>query len=78
MSDELEKKVDQLVTDMAEIKVALKGYDNKGGLINDYEKTKCDYFKFKKVVLCIFFFLLGSGALGLGGVKIAEVLAKGG
>ena len=85
MSDELEKKVDQLVTDLTEVKIALKGYNGTQGLIPAFTKhceaNECfqrDYYKFKRTVLMIFFFLLGSGVLGVGGVKIAEVLAKGG
>uniref|UniRef100_A0A6M3L1L9 Uncharacterized protein n=1 Tax=viral metagenome TaxID=1070528 RepID=A0A6M3L1L9_9ZZZZ len=83
MSDELEKKVDQLNSKVDRIEAMLKY--NGIGLIPTFEQHciqdrefRADYYKFKRRTLGIFFFLLGSGVLGLGGVKIAEVLAKGG
>ena len=85
MSDKLEKKIDLVINDITEIKIALKGYNGTQGLIPAFtkhcENNECfqkDYYKFKRVVLAVFFFLLGSGVLGIGGVKIAEALMKGG
>ena len=85
LDSKLEGKVDRLVTDVAEIKIALKGYNGTPGLIPAFREHcdrdgqfRADYFKFKRIVLGVFFFLLGSGVLGVGGVKIAEMMARGG
>jgi len=87
MSDELEalrKDLSDIKTDVVEVKIALKGYNGTQGLIpafnrhcDDNESFQRDYYSFKRKVLAIFFFLLGSGVLGVGGVKIAEIIAKG-
>jgi len=48
------------------IEQALRGYNGQPGLIKDHENLKKDYFKFKRLVLVIFAFAIGSGAIGLG------------
>ena len=82
MSDtSLEEKVDRLTIDTAEIRIALKGYNGNQGLIPAFEEhCKCDtefradYYAFKRKCLMIFCFTLGSGGLGVGIVKLLELL----
>ena len=85
----IEEKIDRLIIDFAELKIdfaelktAVKGYNGNQGLIPAFEQHcednkdfQKDYFKFKRKVLAVFFFLLGSGALGLSVVKIIEIVA---
>ena len=86
MSDTtLETKVDYLLTEVAEIKTALKGYNGGAGLLNTFEQHciqdrefRADYYKFKRAVITVFAFLVGSGVLGLSAVKIVEVATQGG
>ena len=73
MPNTLEEKVDKLVIDIAEIKIALKGYDGNPGLGKRFNDLAEDYFCFKRKVLAVFFFILGSGGLGLGIVKLLEM-----
>ena len=70
----LEEKVDQLVTDVAEIKIAIAGYKGNPGLAQRHEDLAKDYYSFKRRCLAIFFLLLGSGGLGLGIVKAIEMV----
>ena len=82
MSDTtLEDKVDQLVTDVAQIRTALQGYNGGAGLLKTFEQHcnqdrefRAGYYAFKRKVLAIFFFTLGSGGLGLGIVKLVEMV----
>jgi len=62
----LDEKVDQLTLDVSEIKGALKGYNGKPGLCEDFEDVKKDYYKFKRTVLLTAAFLVGVGALSTG------------
>ena len=79
MSDStLEGKVDKLVTDVTEIRIALKGYNGDQGLIAVFQEhckqnkeLATDYYKFKRACIGIFCFLVGSGTLGFGIFKIA-------
>ena len=66
----LEEKVDSLVSDVAEIKAALKY--NGIGLIPTFEQHCCqdrefrqDYYKFKRWAIGIFCFLAGSGVISM-------------
>jgi len=45
---------------------AVCGFDGQPGLLKDYAEHKSDYLRFKTRVLIVFFFLLGTGALGIG------------
>lgn len=73
-----EEKIDKLVTDVAEIRTALKY--NGSGLIpaftehckQDREFRK-DYYKFKRTCIGTFFFILGSGVLGAGAYSLIEL-----
>jgi len=81
MSDTtLEEKVDNLLIEVSEIKTALKGYNGGTGLLKTFEQHcnqdrefRRDYFSFKRKVIAIFFFVLGSGGLGFGVVKLVEM-----
>ncbi len=71
----LEDKVDKLVTDVAEIKAALKY--NGIGLIPTFEQHcnqdrefRGDYYKFKRQITMILCLAAGSGALGAGIARI--------
>jgi hypothetical protein len=64
-----------------EMHAVLLGANGRPGLCTEFEQNKADqkkfredYYKFKRAVLCVFFFLLGSGALGGIGVGIAELV----
>ena len=77
----LEEKVDGLVTDVAKIRTALQGYNGGTGLLKTFEQHcnqdrefRADYYSFKRKCLAIFFFSVGSGGLGLGVVKLIELL----
>ena len=75
MSDTtLEKKVDKLLIDVAEIRIVLKGYNGNPGLLKNYDDLAKDYFRFKRKVLSFFFFMVGSGGLGLGIVKLVGMV----
>ncbi len=80
MSDTtLEDKVDTLIKDVSEIKATLKY--NGMGLIPTFEQHcaqdrefRQDYYSFKRRCTAIFFFLLGSGVLGISTVKLIEMV----
>ena len=75
MSDtSLEEKVDKLIEDVAEIRIALKGFGGNPGLTGRFEALAKDYFSFKRNCIGIFFFLVGSGVLGLGIAKLLEMV----
>lgn len=83
MPEPLEKKVDELREEVSEIRTALKGYNGGQGLIPAFrehcerdEQFRKDYYSFRRRVLAVFFFLLGSGIFGAGGIKAFEYLAK--
>jgi len=46
-------------------------------LIKDHESLKTDYYKFKRLVLMAFAFVVGSGALGVGAYQIAQRVVGG-
>ena len=59
---------------LIEIHGALLGINGQKGLIREVKDLKVDYYSFKKTVLAVFFFLLGTGVLGTGIWKIAGTL----
>jgi hypothetical protein len=69
MTDEEEKT---LIEDVRSIKQCLLGYDGQGGLCKDHKELKKDYYNFKRWVIGIFCFLVGSGVIGIGAVQIAK------
>ena len=77
----LEEKVDSLIKEVQAVKTVLQGYNGGTGLLKTFEQHcnqdrefRDDYYKFKRKVLSVFFFLLGSGGLGIGIVKLVEVV----
>ena len=50
---------------------------NDKGMLGEFQELRKDYFKFKRTVLIVFSFLVGSGVLGLSTLKIIEVMASG-
>jgi len=65
MADRIEELLEQVHQDVIEMKVVLKGYDGNPGLCTKVDKLMTDYYKFKRLVLMIFAFMVGSGALGV-------------
>jgi len=75
----LEDKVDLLVSKVARIESALS-YDGQG-LIPAFQKHcessdsfRQEYYSFKRKVLCVFFFLIGSGVLGFSTLEIVKAI----
>lgn len=75
----LDEKVDKLVTDVAEIKTALKY--NGSGLIPTFEKHcardhefRMDYYRFKRICIAVFFFMVGSAGIGFGVFELLKVM----
>jgi len=81
MSDAtLEEKVDNLLTEVASIATALKGYNGGTGLLKTFEQHcnqdrefRADYYQFKRKCVGIFCFIAGGSGLGFGIVKITEL-----
>lgn len=64
----LDEKVDHLVNEVGEIKIALKGYNGSLGLIPAFdEHCKAERKKWR-VVYVVFGFLVGIGALEIWGI----------
>lgn len=57
---------------LMEIHTTLLGANGQGGLCRDFESVKRDYYYFKRKVLAVFFFLLGSGVLGAAIFEVAK------
>lgn len=77
----LEEKVDNLLTEVAEIKTALKGYNGGTGLLKTFEQHcnqdrefRVDYYQFKRKCIAVFCFVAGGGGISFGIVKIVELL----
>lgn len=62
----------QVNTNYQKIHQALCGYEGQEGLIQSHEKLKRDYYDFKRKMLMVLAFALGSGALG---ISIWQLLA---
>jgi len=60
-----EEKLDTLINTVTRIEQALRGYNGDPGLIKEHCDLKKDYYKFKMRALAVFYFLLGSGVLGI-------------
>jgi len=78
---DLERTVTEMGKDISEIKVALKGYNGGLGLIPTFERHceqdrdfHADYYHFKRWCIGIFCFAVGSGALGMGALKLLQVI----
>ncbi len=67
-------KFEQLVEDVTEIKIALKGYDGYPGLCKAHEDLATDYYAFKRKSLLVFGFLVGAGILTGGTVGIIRAM----
>jgi len=63
---------------IVQMHTVLLGTNGQKGLCKKHEELAQDYYKFKRAVITVFAFLVGSGVLGLSAVKIAEAVAKGG
>ena len=64
------KQIQIIHDDVLEIKNVLKGYGRSKGLLEEFSDLKQDYYHFKRVVLTVFAFAIGSGILGISAVKI--------
>jgi hypothetical protein len=59
--DQLDKKTDKIYFGL----YGVPGTEDKG-MCGEFHDLKVDYYQFKQKAMTIFFFLLGSGALGVG------------
>ncbi len=59
---------------LIEIHGALLGINGQKGLLREVKDLKDDYYSFKKAVLAVFFFLLGTGVLGVSFWKLAGII----
>ena len=62
----IEEKIDKLVTDVTEIKIALKGYDGQSGVCERLDMLEKSFYKFRNTAILILGLLIGSGLLGTG------------
>ena len=67
----------ELRNDVTEIKIALKGYNGRRGLIQAHEALAKDYYGFKRKCLIVGGVILGGGGLTGGGIGIFKLLAGG-
>jgi len=63
---ELRKSLGEIVLDVRDIKLVLKGYNGDKGLCDKFENLATDYYQFKRKVFFIFGMLIGSGVLTTG------------
>lgn len=73
----LEEKVDRLVVDVSDIKVALKGYNSHDGLCNHVNRIDEDFYLLRRRIYIIAAFIVGGGGLGIGSYELVR-LATGG
>ncbi len=59
---------------LVEIHTAVMGSNGQGGLCRSHDALKRDYYNFKRWVIGIFCFLVGSGVIGIGAVQIAKFI----
>lgn len=67
-------KFEQLVEDVTEIKIALKGYNGYKGLCKSHEDLASDYYSFKRKCLLVFGLLVGAGVLTGGGYGVIQLM----
>lgn len=67
-------KFEQLVEDVTEIKIALKGYNGYKGLCKSHDDLASDYYSFKRRVLLVFGFMVGAGILTGGSIGIIQAM----
>ena len=67
-------KFEQLVEDVTEIKIALKGYNGYKGLCKSHEELAKDYYSFKRRALLVFGFMVGAGILTGGSIGIIQAM----
>ena len=65
----------QLLTDINALKQCLLGYAGQKGLVDDVNDVRDDYYKFKKWVIGVLCFAVGSGVLG---ISLYQVIGVGG
>jgi len=75
-----EEMLQEVYDKTSQIWVAFFGVKNTNdkGMLGEFQRLQTDYYKFKRTVITVFAFLVGSGVLGLSAVKIAEAVANGG
>lgn len=64
-SEQMIQETYDRVNEMWTMLCGVKNTDDKG-LVGDFNDVKSDYYRFKRVVIAIFAFLVGSGILGVG------------
>ncbi len=55
---------------LVELHTAVCGVDGQNGLLRSHQALKTDYYNFKRWVMGIIAFLVGSGAIGFGAFKM--------
>ena len=63
---ELRKSLSEIVFDVRDIKLVLKGYNGDKGLCEKFENLAADYYQFKRKVFFVIGILVGSGVLTTG------------
>lgn len=72
-----DEKLDSLVQDVSDIKIALKGYNGFKGLCDSHADLKKDYYLFKRNACIIAGIAIGSGLISTGlAVGLPEILNK--
>ena len=74
LEEQIIEQVSQMREDIAQIKTALKGYDGQPGLCERHDDLEKSYYKFKRLVISVFAFLVGSGVISVSVIKGLEVL----
>ena len=74
-----EEMVQETYDKINQIWVAFFGVKNTNdrGMLGEFQKLQSDYYRFKRLVIGVFAFLVGSGVLGLSAIKITEALTRG-
>ncbi len=70
--EEIKAGLEEIHTDVIEVKTVLKGYDHSPGLCQKHEELAKDYYKFKRLVIGITCGLVGTGLTGVGIVELIK------
>jgi hypothetical protein len=69
-----EEKLDQLIEDVREIKIVLKGYNGYPGLCQRHEELSKDHFSLRRLVIGLICVLSGTGLISGGTVGILKLI----
>jgi len=71
---ELLNDVKILRRDTTEIKTVLMGYDDHPGLCNQVHEVRKDFYTFRRIILIVAAFLVGTGLLSIGVIEVLKGL----